>query len=99
MQIQTKCGFSYSLMSESFIIRPLVHKLAGLFRFQFRTAVFTVDGFEIVSVAVAARAFTLFLFLVFAHHCGGNYTCRHGYYGVTYQHYHCGDETANGSNR
>ena len=63
MQIQTKCGFSYFLMSESLIIRPLIHKLAGLFRFQFRTAVFTVDGFEIVSVAVAARAFAFLLFV------------------------------------
>ena len=74
MQIQTKCGFSYFLMSESLIIWPLVHKLAGLFRLQFRTAVFTVDGFEIVSVAVAARAFAFLLFLVLAHHCGGSYT-------------------------
>lgn len=63
MQIQTKCGFSYFLMSESLIIWPLIHKLAGLFRFQFRTAVFTVDGFEIVSVAVAARAFAFLLFV------------------------------------
>ena len=89
MQIQTKCGFSYFLMSESLIIRPLVHKLAGLFRLQFRTAVFTVDGFEVVSVAVSAWAFAFLPFLVLAHHCGRNYTCRHGYYGVTYQHYHC----------
>lgn len=89
MQIQTKCWLSYFLMSESFIIRPLVYELLRFLSLQFCTAVFAVYGFKIMPVAIAAWTFALFLFLVLAHHCGRNYTGRNGYNGVTYQHYHC----------